>query len=94
LVLTAFTKPCPGSVFSAAAATSATTSDPLRGDDLAGHLEAESLVIRHVFGLAGFEIGWCVLGVDTVEARLHQRLPVAFAPDDRVTPQYGEVPMR
>src|SRR5277367_7189831 len=67
---------------------------PLGNDDLAGDLEAESLVVRHVFGLAGFEIGGRMLRVDTVEARLHQRLPVAFAPHRGVTADHREIPVR
>ena len=37
-------------------------------NDLAGDFEAESLVVRHVFGLAGFEIGGGMFGVDAIEA--------------------------
>src|SRR5271155_5327585 len=65
---------------------------PIGNDDLAGDLEAESLVVRHVFGLAGFEIGGGMLRVDPVQPRLHQRLPVAFAPHRGVTADHREIP--
>ena len=78
----------------AAAATSATASARRRDDDLAGDLEAEPLVVGHILGLAGFQIRGRVFGVDAVEARLHERLPIAFAAHRGVAADHRQVPVR